>query len=119
MPAGNISFTYPKDEGGDFGTKTAPQFLICPAKGLSYLSDGVWGPILKRVASNGLALDHLIAWPYGTYKCSRSLCIFSSKTRLHRLGWLRLREGLALGQRRLPALLHGDPVEGQVGLGSS
>ena len=51
-----------KDEGGDFGTPTMPQFLICPHKGLDYLEDVVWGPILRRIAGNGLRLDHLIAW---------------------------------------------------------
>ena len=65
----NISFTRPTAEGGDFGTETAPQFLICPAKGLSYLRDEVWGPILRRVAANGLHLDHLIAWPYDWGGC--------------------------------------------------
>lgn len=65
----NISFTYPQHEGGDFGTPTMPQFLICPHKGLDYLKDGVWGPILRRVATNGLHLDHLIAWPYDWGGC--------------------------------------------------
>ena len=36
----NISFTMPVNEGGDFGTKAAPQFLICPYKGMDYLRDG-------------------------------------------------------------------------------
>ena len=58
----NISFTRPAQEGGDFGSRTAPQFLICPAKGLVYLRDQVWGPILQRVSTIGLHLDHLIAW---------------------------------------------------------
>ena len=65
----NISFTRPANEGGDFGTETAPQFLICPAKGLSYLLDEVWGPCLRRIADNGLHLDHLIAWPYDWGGC--------------------------------------------------
>ena len=39
-----------------------PQFLICPHKGLDYLEDVVWGPILRRIAGNGLRLNHLIAW---------------------------------------------------------
>eukprot|EP01043_Picozoa_sp_COSAG02_P013651 COSAG02_NODE_550_length_20437_cov_4.270676_1_plen_888_part_00 len=65
----NISFTYPQQEGGDFGTPTMPQFLICPHNGLDYLKNGVWGPILRRVAANGLHLDHLIAWPYDWGGC--------------------------------------------------
>jgi hypothetical protein len=60
---------HPEHEGGDFGTPTQPQFLICPHKGLDYLQNVVWGPILRRVAANGLHLDHLIAWPYDWGGC--------------------------------------------------
>ena len=50
-------------------TPTMPQFLICPHKGLDYLRDVVWGPVLRRVAGNGLHLDHLVAWPYDWGGC--------------------------------------------------
>jgi hypothetical protein len=39
------------------------------AQGLDYLLDTVWGPILQRIRTNGLSLDHLIAWPYDWGGC--------------------------------------------------
>ena len=56
----NISYTRPAGDSGDFSPL---QELVCPAKGLDYLLDTVWGPILQRIRSNGLSLDHLVAWP--------------------------------------------------------
>jgi hypothetical protein len=42
--------------------------LVCPAKGQAYLEE-IWGRILRRVRTNGLSLDHLIAWPYDWGGC--------------------------------------------------
>lgn len=46
----------------------SPGVLAHSAKGQPYLNS-IWGRILRRVAYNGLSLDHLIAWPYDWGGC--------------------------------------------------
>ena len=56
-----IAYTSPAGVGdkGDFGPF---MHLVCPAKGLGYLKDQVYGPIFGNVSSLGLSLDYIIAW---------------------------------------------------------
>eukprot|EP01051_Picozoa_sp_SAG22_P004987 SAG22_NODE_284_length_13033_cov_21.541828_5_plen_1109_part_00 len=63
-----IAYTSPASRGdkGDFG---AFEHLVCPAKGLGYLRDEVYGPIFGNISSLGLSLDYIIAWPYDWGGC--------------------------------------------------
>ena len=56
-----IAYTSPAGVGdkGDFGPF---MHLVCPAKGLGYLKDHVYGPIFGNISSLGLSLDYIIAW---------------------------------------------------------
>ena len=51
-------YTNPHDSEHDGGDFLPAMHLVCPAKGLQYLLQSVWGRIMRRISSNDPLLVH-------------------------------------------------------------